>query len=236
MPKKIILVLTLLFLGSCGSPQDYSQTYVIVMNREKAGKEIVNEKVERNGNRTVIAEQELDSGPSAKDKKKRIIKTRMVLPKGALFPLSLSFESSTGVSYDITAADGKIIKTQNKQGEKQVTQESLETDMPVLNLAVFHTFDYWISKYDASKGGRQTFPTYLLPSGQVLKTTVTPMSSTMSDHDSKQLKLKRYEIELGDEIVILLWVDQDSRLYRLFIQGPNVEVIRSDVFSKIEKK
>ena len=36
-------------------------------------------------------------------------------------------------------------------------------------------------------------------------------------------------------MTILLWVDKDNRLTRLFIQGLNIDVIRSDLFDLINK-
>lgn len=235
MIRKFILIFILLFLASCGSPQDYSQTYIIVMNRKKIGTEVVNEKTDRNGNRTCIAEQALDSGPNAKDKKQRIIKTKMVIPKGQLFPSSYAYDSDTDSSYEIKVEDGKIINTNKTQEESEVKQIPFDPGMPMLSLTSYHTIDYWIRKYDEKKRGDQNIQTYLFPSASIVKIMVTPSNTILPDHDNKELKIKNYEIEVDNEINILLWVDQDNRLYRMFIQGPNIEVIREDLFLKIEK-
>ena len=43
----------------------------------------------------------------------------MVFPEGKLFPVSYSYESSAGISYDVKVKDGQIIRTLQKEGESQ---------------------------------------------------------------------------------------------------------------------
>ncbi len=236
MLRKFILIFILLFLASCGSPQDYSQTYIILMNRKKVGTEVVNEKTDKNGNRTCIAEQVLDSGPNAKNKKQRIIKTKMVIPKDQLFPSSYIYDSDTGSSIEIRVEDGKIISRDKKEEGVEVKEMPFEPGIPMLSLTLYHTIDYWIHKYDEKKRGDQDIQTYLFPTASIVKIMVTPSNTILPDHDNKELKIRNYEIEVENEMKILLWVDQDNRLYRMFIQGPNIEVIREDLFLKIEKE
>jgi hypothetical protein len=215
----------------------YSQTYIIILNSKKVGKEVVNEKVDRNGNRICVAEQVLESGPNAIDKKKKIIKTKMVIHEGQTFPSSFTYDSNTGINYELNVTDGKIVrKYQNQGDEPQITKVRFDPGMPMLNMAVYHTVDFWIRKYDVNKKGQQIFPTYILPSGQVAEMIVNPTSTALPQHDNKTLKLQNYEIVMNNDINILLWVDQNNRLYRMYIQGPNVEVLREDLFLKIEKE
>ena len=101
--KKILLlsfivIPSLLSLHACISSHDYSQSYVILINKKRVGTEIVNEKTDIKGNLICISEQEMDT-PASKDKKRRIIRTRMVFEKGKLFPVSYSYESSAGLCY-----------------------------------------------------------------------------------------------------------------------------------------
>ena len=42
--------------------------------------------------------------------------------------------------------------------------------------------------------------------------------------------------QIGDQLTMLLWVDEDKRLCRMFLRGPNVEVIRSDLFDRLVAK
>lgn len=234
MLRKFIPIFILLFLASCSSPQDYSQTYIIILNSKKGGTVIVNEKTDRNGNRICLAEQEVNIF-SAKDKKKNIIQTRMVFPEGNLFPSSYSCKNGSDVSYELKVNGNQIIRTiNNKEGTKEKIIP-LEPEMRMLDLMIYHTVEYWIRKYDKKKGGIQIFQTYLLPYDSIEKISVSPGEIILPEHETSELELKNYEIEIRDGLKISLWVDKDSHMYRMFVHGPNVEVIREDLFLKIEK-
>lgn len=228
----ILLIPFLISIYACGPSQDYSQSYVILINQKRVGKEIVSEKTNIKGNLVCLSEQEMDT-PASKNKKRRIIKTKMVLPKGKLVPVSYSYESNAGISYDVKVRDGQIIRTRQKEGETQETITPLDPDTIMLDLTVFHTIDYWIRKYDVKKGGRQILQTYLLPSASIRQLSIIPTKTFIPEHE---LQLKNFEIEIGDRVTMLLWVDKNNRLYRAFIKGPNIEVIRSDLFDRLNKK
>lgn len=236
MQRKFFLIFVLLCLSSCSSPQDYSQAYTILMNRNKVGTEIVNEKTDTKGNRVYLAEQEINSSPNSKDKKKRIIRTKTVIGKESIFPSSYSYDSNTGTDYDLKIEDGEIIRTFKDQEDRQVPKIPFNPQIPMFDLSVYHTVDYWIQKYNINKGGQQSFKTYLLPAGSIVNVVVGLSETPETEYENETKKLKHFEIVIDNEITILLWTDQNNRLYRMFINGPNIEVIRSDVFSKLEEK
>lgn len=222
-------------MNACSGSNDYSETYIIVINGLKVGKEIISEKTDIRGNLVCLSEQERDTFGS-KEKKRRIIKTKMIFPEGKQFPVSYSYESTSGTSYDVKVEDGQIMRTFKKDSESRESITPLEPGMLMLDLNAFYTIDYWIRKYNFNKGGRQVLQTYLLPAGSIQKLSIIPTKISIPEHESKKLQLKNYEIEIGDGMTILLWVDKDNRLYRLFFRGPNIEMIRADLFDRLNKK
>jgi hypothetical protein len=227
-----VLVTFLAGIFSCSDSRDYSQSYIILLNKKKVGKEIIKQKTDIKGKLVCLSEQEMHT-PGSKERKRRIIRTKMVFQEGKLFPVSYSYESSAGTSYDVIVKDGQIIKTLKKEGESQESTTPLEPGMLMLDLTVFHTIDYWIRKYEADKGGRQVLQTYLLPAATVERLSIVPDNTFIPEHESK---VKNYEIKIGKELTMLLWVDKENRLYRMFIRDLNIEVIRSDLFDRLHKK
>ena len=160
----------------------------------------------------------------------------MVFEKGKLFPVSYSYESSTGTSYNIKVEDGQIIRMLKEDGDSRESTTPIEPNMLMLDLTVFHTIDYWIRGYDATRWETQVFQTYLLPSASIEKLSINPVNTGILEQESKELRLKNYEIEMQNGLSMLLWVDKGNHLYRLFIKGPNIDVIRSDLFDRLNKK
>lgn len=230
-----VLLTFLAGILSCGDSIDYSQSYIILSNRQKVGKLIVNEKTDIKDKLVYLSEQEMDI-PGSKEKKRIITSTKTVFQKGESFPVSYSCELSAGTSYTVKVEDGQIIRTLNKKEGPQVIKTHLEPGIVMLDLTVFHTIEYWIRNYDLNKGERQVFKTYLLPYDSIEKVPVIPAGITIPEHETKALQLKNFEIEIRDGRTIMLWVDKDNHLYRMFIKGPDIEVIRTDLFSRLNKK
>jgi hypothetical protein len=231
----VVLLAFLLSINACDFFGGYSQSYVIVVNKKRVGKEIINERTDIKGNLVCLSEQEMDT-PASKEKKRIIIRTKTVFRDENLFPVSYSYESSAGTSYDVKVEDGQIIRTLKKEEGPQVTQTPLEPGMLMLDLTVFYTIDYWIRNYDVTRGGQQVLQTYLLPAASIRQLSIIPAQIFIPEHETKALRLKNYEIDIGHGITMLLWVDKDNRLYRLFIRGPDIDVIRSDLFDKLASK
>jgi hypothetical protein len=233
-PFFFILISFLLYLNACNWFGGYSQSYVIIINRSIVGKEIVNEKTNIKGDLVCLSEQERDTFGSKK-KDRRIIRTKMVFQQGKPFPVSYSYDSGARTSYEVKVKDGQIIRTHEVEGETQETITHLNPDMLMFDLNAFHTIAYWISNYDTDKGGPQVFQTYVMPAGSIERLSVIPAGIKIPQHENKRLQLRSYMIEITDDLTILLWVDKDNRLYRMFVRGPNVEVIRSDLFEQINE-
>ena len=198
------------------------------------GKLIVNEKNDVKGNLVCLFEQEMNI-PSAKEKK-QIVRAKMVFQGGKSFPVTYSCDSSPGVTYSIEIENDKIVRMlKNKNGKKE-NVKPYKPEMTLLDLVVYPTVTYLIRQYDANKGGDQFFQTYTLPYDSVEKIAVIPKKITMPEHETRELQLKNYEIEVREDLKLLVWIDKDKHLYRMFAQGPNVEVIRSDLFDRLNKK
>ena len=213
----------------------YSQSYVIIVNRSMVGKEFINEKTNFKGELICLSEQERDTFGS-KEKKRRIIRTKMVFQEGKPFPVSYSYDSGTGNSYELEVKDSQIIRTLQMEDGPQETITPLEPGMLMFDVNAIHTIVYWISNYDRDKWGRQVFQTYLLPAGSIEKLSVVPEAVNFRVHESMGVRLRNYRIEIGDQLTMLLWVDEDNRLFRMFLQGPNIELIRSDLYDLIKKE
>ena len=230
-----IVIPLLLSIHACISSHDYSQTYTIVINRLEVGKEIVSEKTDLKGDLVCLSEEERDTYGS-KEKKRRTTRTKMVFEEGKQFPVSYSYESNSGTSYELKVEGGQIVRTIQNKEESRESIAPLEPGMVMLDLNAFHTIDFWIRKYDVKKGGRQVIQTYLLPAGSTEKLSVIPADISIPEHETEALQLKNYEIEMGEGMAIILWVDKDNRLYRLYFRGPNLEVIRSDLYERLAAK
>lgn len=242
MHMKVKIFASMVFLSifatilSCGSSDNYSETYFIMINGKKVGKEIITEKKDIKGNLICLCEQERDLLVGPKETKQRIIKTKAVFPKGQIFPSSYSYDSSTGTSYDIKIENGKIIKTFKQEDKLSEIQSPFETGIRMLDLSIFHTIDYWFRNYDKNKGKHQKFETYLLPSANIKQISIIPANNTIPINEPIERDLKNYEIAVRDRLTIILWVDKNNRLYRMFVKGPNIDVVRSDLYDIINKK
>ncbi|MGD9158302.1 MAG: hypothetical protein PVG39_07850, partial [Desulfobacteraceae bacterium] len=141
----------------------------------------------------------------------------------------------TGPSYEINVEDRKIIKTLKTKGKTPETISPLEPDMPMLDLSVFHTIDYWIRMYDDKKGGKQVYKTYILPSATIRQISIIPGNDIIPEPESRKMALKNYEIKVRERLIIFLWVDTNNRLYRMFVKGPDIDIIRADLFDRINR-
>ncbi len=222
-----LFLIPLLPLGACVGSRDYAQSYVILMNGEEVGKESVTERTDRKGNRVCLSEQEMES-PGSRDKKRIRIRTRMVLSDDV--PVSYSYESSAGASYEVKVEDGQILRTSG--GASPASRTPLAPDMRMLNPNVFHTIDYWIRQYDLKKGGQQNFRTYLLPSGSVERLSVFPLETGIVKSEGKDLELRNYRIGFEEGLVLYVWVDRERRLGRLAMEGATIDVVRSDLYKQ----
>jgi hypothetical protein len=231
----LIPIFFLVNINAWSSTYVYSQSYIIVIKGKEAGREIVNEKIDEDGNLICTSEHEIII-PTSKEKKPRKFKTKMILPKGELFPISYSYESNEGISYDVKVKDAQIIVTLQKEGESKESKYPFDPGMLMIDLNVYHTIDYLIRKYDVQKGGLQVLRTYLLHADRIEPLEVSPVKSVKHEYETKVLQLKSYQIEIPDRLTMYLWVNKDNRLYRMFIPGLNIDVIQSDLFSELIAK
>lgn len=233
MLQKLLLVFILFCLSACSGPNDYSETYIILRDGESVGKEIIHEKIDRKGNRTCLSEQEMVMFSKSKGKKESVISTKTIIPNKELFPTFYSYESNTGTSFNIKLEDGKIIKTQKNKGEVTEIITPIEPGMLMLDLSVFHTINYWFRKYNINKKEPQVFRTYFPHSASIGSVSVSP-GDTVTPVHNLQVQLKNYEMEVDNELKILLWMDKENHLY--WMQGPNIDVIQSDLYDRLNKK
>lgn len=211
-------------VNACNFFKSYSQSYVILLGTRQVGKEVVSEKTDLRGNRVCLSEQEMTPPNSSE---KRVIRTRMVIPKEGRFPVSYAQESGEDNSYEMKLDGEQILRTGGGAGESRTP---FLPDMLLLNPTAFHTLDYWIRHYDLRKGGQQFFRTYLLPGGAVERVSVFPLDADRVESGGKKIELKNYRVEFEDGLTLLVWVDGDARLCRALMEGAGLDVIRSDFY------
>jgi hypothetical protein len=236
MKKLLFLCFILIPFSGNTAAQDtspvYTQSYTILIDGSIAGKETVTEVIHENGNLLCTSEHEVDIRNPLK-KWRRFFSTKMVLPEGAFFPVSYSYKSDVGISYDLSRTDIQITSIIQREQKSRESTVPFNPDMVLLDPNVYHLYDYWIRKYDTGKGGLQALQTFV-PHAAVS----TPiMAEAITDSDlnleTGTLHLRNYRVEVPDVWTAALWVDNDNRLVRIFISGPNIEVIRTDLLPEI---
>jgi len=236
MKKLLFLCFILIPFSGNTAAQDtsavYTQSYTILIDGSIAGKETVTEIIHENGNLLCTSEHEVDIRNPGK-KGRRFFSTKMVLPEGEFFPVSYSYKSDVGISYNLSRTETQITSIiQRAEGSRKSTVP-FNPDMVLLDPNIYHLYDYWIRKYDTGKRGLQALETFV-PHTAV---STSIMAEAVIDSDlnleTQTLHLRSYRVEVPDVWTAALWVDNDNRLVRLFISGPDIEVIRTDLLPEI---
>jgi len=239
MQMKTIIILVLAFNGLCGlgiaavddESVGYSQTYIIFIDGQRAGKEIVTEMMDANGDR--IAQSENDIYITDRlETNRTAYSTRMVLDEKSLKPKSYVYKhvtANSGDSYEVLIRGNNITRTLNRGGETSVATATFEPDMVILDFNVYHQYDYLVHKYDHKKGGRQLFSDFLPLIGTDIPIALTFMGTSHLQHRRGTLTAKNYQIEFVNMRTGTVTTDNDGRLVHLKMPDQNLEVIREDL-------
>ena len=236
----ILLLYIGLFFPSISSeprrdaPSSYSESYTILIKGVVAGTENVTEKTNANGEIVSSSEHEMLVRDGL-ESKRMAFSTRMVLSKSTGMPSSYSYWytlGNTGDSYEVTIKNGQITRVLNRGGRSSEVKVPLQPDMVFLDFNVYHQYDYLIRRYDAKKGGRQTFPDFLPLIGNDVPVALTYIGDDKLDLKIGTLPIRNFQVEFVGMWGGTLSVDKNGRLVRLVIPSQELEVVRRDLLAE----
>ena len=219
-------------IGFAGELSDeYRQSYVIFINGERSGKEIVTENIAGNGDRLAQTENELYITDGL-ETNRMAYETRIILNGKTLQPKSYIYRYVSGSSrdhYEVTIQDDKITRTLTRGGETNVATEELKQDLVILDVNVYHQYDYLIKKYDEKKGGRQLFSDFIPVVGNYIPIALTYIGESKINYPKGTIEAKEYQIEFVNLRNGTVMTDTNGRLLRLVMPGQDLEVVREDL-------
>ena len=236
---KIIIVLALAFncfygLGIAADEDGtvgYSQTYVIFIDGERAGKETVKETVDDSGDRIALSDNDIYITDRI-ETNRMAYTTRMVLDEKSLKPKSYSYTyvtGNTGDSYEVLIHGDAITRTLKRGGETSVVTASFQPLMVLLDFNVYHQYDYLVHKYDRKKGGRQIFSDFIPLIGTDIPIALTFIGTSNLPYRKGTLSVNNYQVEFVGIRTGTLTMDDNGRLVQLKMPDENLEVIREDL-------
>jgi len=234
---KIIILLTLALnafhgFGIVGEkPAGYSQIYVIFINGDRAGKETVTEKIDDNGDRVALSDNEIYLVEGLKTNR-MAFSTRMVLDDRLLKPKSYEYKYDTGTTGDscnVVIRGTEITRTLNRGGATSTVTSKFLPDMVILDFNVYHQYDYLVRKYDSKKGGRQLFSDFIPLIGNDIPIALTFLGDSDLSYGNESIPVKNYKIEFVGLRSGTVTTDRNGRLVRLMMPDQNLEVVRDDL-------
>ena len=216
------------------APSIYSESYTILIKGALAGTETVAEKTNANGEIVSSSEHEMLITDGV-ETKRMAFSTKMVLSKSTGIPSSYTCtytSGNTGDSYDVTIKNAQITRVLNKGGRSSEVTIPLQPNMVFLDFNVYHQYDYLIRRYDAKKGGRQTFPDFLPLIGDDVPIAVTYIGDDKLDIRTGTLPIRNFRMEFVGIWGGTLSVDKNGRLVRLVVPSQELEVVRQDLLSE----
>jgi hypothetical protein len=209
----------------------YSESYAILIKGVVAGSETVTEKPDSNGDTISTSDHEMlvTDGLETKSMK---FSTRMVLSKSTGIPSSYSYwytSGGTGDSYDVTINNLQITRVLNRGGRTSEAVVPLGPDMVFLDFNVYHQYDSVVRKYDAKKGGRQTFADFIPLIANDIPIALTYLGDSKLELKPGSLPVRNFRVEFVGIWGGTLTVNKDGRLVRLVIPSQDLEVVRRDL-------
>jgi hypothetical protein len=225
----MVLVVALAFAR--GSENSYSQSYTIMIKGEAAGSESVTEKSGKAGEIVAASEHELFVTDRL-ETKRMAFSTQMVLSKKTFIPISYNYRYTTGSgdSYEVTIKNGQVIRLLNKNGRSSTITIPFHPTMVIVDVNVYHHFDYLIRRYDAKKEGRQLFANFIPVNGSDIPLAVTYTGEEKLEFGKVTIPVKNYRVEyVGVTWSGTLSMDRNGRLVRLVVPAQDLQVVRKDL-------
>ncbi len=210
---------------------EYTQTYVVFIDGERSGKEIVTESVAGNGDRLAQTENELYVTDGL-ETNRMAYTTRIVLDGKSLQPKSYMYRYVAGSArdhYEVTIQGDTITRTLSRGGAISSANTEFKKDCILLDINVYHQYDYLIQRYDEKKGGRQLFSDYIPVIGDYIPLALTHLGDSTMRHAKGTIDVKEYQVEFVGLRTGTVLTDKSGRLVRLVIPNQNLEVVREDL-------
>ncbi len=238
VPVLWLSVACLLWTGSspAATPQ-YSQTYTVLIKGVPCGTETVTEEWGKDGNLVSSSQSEIFITDGL-DTKRLAFVTQMVMSKSNLAPISYSYRYTSGESkdgYEVTVKDGRIRRVLNRGGNLSEVTIPLLGDVTILDFNVYHQYDYLIRKYDAKKGGRQSFHNFVPLIGNEMSLAITRLEDTNLENAKGTLPVRNFKIEFVGIWTGTMSADKSGRLVRLVLRAQDLEVVRKDLLPEPEQ-
>jgi len=235
MKTTILIILTILLFGILSTAEEtvdtYTQNYIIFINGERSGKETVTEDVAGNGDRLAQTETEIYITDGI-ETNRMAYATRIILDSNSLQPKSYMSRYVSGNSrdhYEVHIQGSKVVRNLTRGGATSVATVELREDAVILDINVYHQYDYLIYKYDQKKGGRQVFSDYIPVIGNYIPVALTYLGDSSLKYSRGEIKLKEYQVEFVGLRNGAILADSNGRLVRLVMPAQNLEVIREDL-------
>jgi hypothetical protein len=101
--------------------------------------------------------------------------------------------------------------------------------MVFVDFNVYHQYDYLVRRYDAKKGGRQTFADFIPVIGTDIPIALTYMGDDRLNLKTGTLPIRNFQVEIVGIWGGTLSVSKEGRLIRLVIPSQEIEVMRRDL-------
>ena len=229
----IAITFFLVFSGltTMAADEPYMQTYVILINGEKAGTETVTEEKDGSGNVISTSEHELLVAEGSA-KNHMVFSTRMTLSKGAKNIRTYVCRYKTGQSgdsYEASVQNGRITRVLTRNGQPGVASSPFTSNMVIVDFNVYHHYEYLARRYDRKKKGTQTFANYIPIIGNDIPMKVTLIEDEILIFGEKTVEASRFIVELANIHTATLFMDKNNRLVALENPAQDLKVIREDL-------
>ena len=212
------------------APAVYSQNYLVFLNGSPAGTESVEERTTKDG---LISSSTHDIVVTEGIETKRLaFSTSLRLEKGTYAPLDYSCRytsANSGDSYHVSVRKGIVTRSLTRAGHTSESSMAAKPGMVLVDLNVFHQFDYLYRHYDLNKAGRQTFSDYIPLIASDISLALTRLEDSELAGAKRSVAVQNFKVELVGVWMGVASFDGDGRLVRLFIQDKGIEVIRKDM-------
>jgi hypothetical protein len=226
-----------LFSAPQKTAASYSKDYAVMIGGAPAGSEKVTEVVTRDGSIVSTSVHEIFV-IEGNDTKRMSFQTELTLDKGSLAPLKYTCIYTSGDShdsYDVAVSGNEISRMLVRGGKTSDAKATLTPGWVLVDINVYHHFDYLVRKYDQKKRGRQTFQNFLPVIAVEIPLSLTRLPDSMLRQNEKPEEAQVYRVEFGALWTGELAVGKDGRLVRLSIRDKSIEVVRQDLMPKLEQ-
>ncbi len=201
-----------------------------------AGVEKVHEVVNRDGSIVSTSTHEIFV-IEGNETKRMSFQTELTLDKGTQAPLRYTCIYTSGDahdSYDVSVSGNEISRLLVRGGKTSETKAAFTPGLVLVDINVYHHFDYIIRKYDQKKRGRQTFQNFLPVIAVEIPLSITRLPDSILRQNERPEDAQVYRVEFGTLWTGELAAGKDGRLVRLSIRDKGIEVVRQDLMPKAE--